>query len=283
MSSLVELTAKSFSLNTRSATNLPTTARLCAQSSSLISTAPLSDLPDIRNLLPGHRLDDVENLIIFWALDSSYNRDPQLIFPAATIAHYTIDPNDASKWMRAPSTHPVDQLIQYSSLCYPIRFDLGDHRHRFLQPSLDDPEYDPTQNYDPPLRHNTLTPPMVVEGEDNDSSRVWTESEVQDPLDSSLAPDFDDADDTSDPIPDLAPAEESIEDNILSDIEDHQVYLHSLEDDDISMHEPVPPRLLYQAERQLRPIPATIIVDLPGKRSIYSGRTTWVFQVILPE
>ena len=90
--------------------------------------------------------------------------------------------------MHAPFTHPIDQLIQYSSLYYPIRFDLGDHRHGFLQPSLDDPEYDPTKNYDPPPRHNTLTPPVVGEGEDDDSSRVWTEIEVQDPLDSSLAP-----------------------------------------------------------------------------------------------
>lgn len=57
-----------------------------------------------------------------------------------TIANYTIDPEDASKWMRAPyrelaaSDHTVDQLIAYSSLYYPIWFDLRDHRHRFLQP-----------------------------------------------------------------------------------------------------------------------------------------------------
>ena len=113
--------------------------------------------------------------------------------------------------------------------------------------------YDPTQNYDPPLRHITLTLPMVGEGEDDDSSHVWTEIEVQDLLDSSLAPIFQIPTTLMIPdlalskiqipttlmIPDLALAEESIEDDILSDIEDHQAYLHSLEDDDISMHEPV--------------------------------------------
>jgi len=65
--------------------------------------------------------------------------------------------------------------------------------------------YDPTQNYDSPLRHIILTLPVVGEGEDDDSSHVWTEIEVQDLLDSSLAPivygtfqdpDSDDADDS---------------------------------------------------------------------------------------
>lgn len=127
----------------------------------------LSNLPDMRNLLPGRRLDDIENLIAFWALDNSYNRDPQSIFPAVTIVTYTIDPDDASKWMRSPyreltpSDHSVDQLIAYSSLYYPIRFDLRDHCHQCLSPLLDDPEHDPHHYYDPPMRHATLTPPMV--------------------------------------------------------------------------------------------------------------------------
>lgn len=107
------------------------------------------------------------------------------------------------------------------------------------------------------MRHNTLTPPVAGKGDDDDTSRVWTEIEVQDPLDSSLAPivygtfqdsDSDNNDHTSDPLPDLIPAEEFIEQDILSDIEDHLDYLHKFQDDDIPMHEPVQ------------------LADLPGKR-----------------
>ena len=160
----------------------------------------------------------------------------------ATIASYSIDPHDATKWIRppyravVPFEHPVDQLIAYSNLYYPIGFDLRDHRHRFLQPLFDDPEYDPNLDYDPPMRHNTPTP-LEVEGADDDpTTRVWTEIEVIDPLDRSLVPiivrtsqDFETDDDDTDPISDiLQPANESVEDGASSDIADQQDDLQSV-------------------------------------------------------
>ena len=130
---------------------------------------PISHLHDLRDFLPGHRLNDIPNLIP----NNSYTRDPHSLFPAAAIASYSVNPADATKWIRPPyrevasSEHPVDQLIAYSNLYYPIRFDLRDHRHRFLQPLYDDPEDDPNLDFDPPMRHNT--PPSVqVEGADDD-------------------------------------------------------------------------------------------------------------------
>ena len=208
------------------------------------ANAPISHLPDIRAFLPGHRLDDIPNLIPFWALDNSYTRDPHSLFPAATIASYSIDPHDASKWIHppyhefAPSAHPVDQLIAYSNLYYLIRFDLRDHRHRFLQPLFVDREYDPNLDYDPPMRHNT--PPLVeVEGADDDpTTRAWTEIEIIDPLDPSLVPiivrtsqDFESSDDDTDPISDiLPPADESIEDDASSDVDDQQDDLQPQQD-----------------------------------------------------
>ena len=95
---------------------------------------------------------------------------------------------------------------------------------------FDDPEYDPNLDYDPPMRHNTLTP-LEVEGADDDpTTRVWTEIDVIDPLDPSLVPiivrtsqDFETDDDDTDPISDiLQPANESIEDGASSDIADQQ-------------------------------------------------------------
>jgi hypothetical protein len=118
---------------------------------------PISHLHDLRDFLTGHRLNDIPNLIP----NNSYTRDPHSLFPAATIASYSVNPADATNWIRPPyrevasSEHPVDQLIAYSNLYYPIRFDLRDHRHRFLQPLYDDPEYDPNLDFDPPMRHNT--------------------------------------------------------------------------------------------------------------------------------
>ena len=185
-------------------------------------------------------------------MDNSYTRDPNSFFPSATIASYSIDPDDASKWIRppyrelTPSEHPVDQLIAYSNLYYPIRFDLRDHRHRSLQPLFDDPEYDPNLNYDPPLRNNT-PPSVAVEGADDDpTTRVWTEIEVIDPLDPSLATiivrtsqNFESSDDDEDLISDiLPPAEDSLEDNASSDIDDPVEHLPSDQED-------VPPLIDY--------------------------------------
>lgn len=94
------------------------------------------------------------------------------------------------------------------------------------------------------------TPPVAEGADDDPTSRVWTEIEVIDPMDPSLAPiiirtsqDFESDDDNTDPISDiLRPAEESIEDDSSSDIADHQDYLQSDQDD-------VPP----QAEDHPRP------------------------------
>jgi hypothetical protein len=68
---------------------------------------PISHLHDLRDFLPGHRLSDIPNLIPFWALDNSYTRDPHSLFPAATIASYSVDPADAIKWIRPP----IDQFL----------------------------------------------------------------------------------------------------------------------------------------------------------------------------
>ena len=219
---------------------------------------PISHLHDLRAFLPGHRLDDIPYLIPFWALDNSYTREPHSLFPAALIASYTIDPNDASQWIRppyrdrAPSDNRVDQLIAYSHLYHPIRFDLRDNRHRSLQPLFDDPEYDPNLYYEPTMRHNT--PPLVeVEGADDDpTSRASNEIAVIDPLDPSLAPilvrtsqDFESSDDDDDLISNiLPPAEESIEDDTSSDIPENQDDPHSDQDD----------------------IPSPVLPDSQGKR-----------------
>ena len=107
------------------------------------------------------------------------------------------------------------------------------------------------------MRHNT--PPLVeVEGADDDpTTRVWTEIEVIDPLDSSLAPiivrtsqDFESDDDDTDPISDiLLPAEESIENDLQS------------------QQGSVP----QQAEHHPRPVFTPPYLTL------------WVFHVVLPE
>jgi hypothetical protein len=162
----------------------------------------------------------------------------------------------------APSQHPVDQLIAYSNLYYPIRFDLCDHRHRSLQPLFDDPEYDPNLDYDPPMRHDT-PPSVAVEGADDDpTARVWTEIEVIDPLDPSLvliivrtSKNCESSDDDNDLITDiLPPAEESIEDNVSSDIDDPADHLASDQED-------IPPLIDCPY-----PVPAPVVADLPGKR-----------------
>jgi len=120
---------------------------------------------------------------------------------------------------------------------------------------FDNPEYDPNLAYDPPMRHNT--PPSVeVEGAGDDpTTRVWTEIEVIDPLDPSLDTiivrtyqDFESSDDDNDLIYDILPP-------ASSDIADQQ-------DDLQSQQDTVPP----QADNHPRPVLASVIADLPGKR-----------------
>ena len=117
---------------------------------------------------------------------------------------------------------------------------------------FDDPEYDPNLDYDPPLRHDT-PPSVAVEGADDDpTTRVWTEIEVIDPLDPSLAiiivrtsQNFESSDDDDDLISDiLPPTEDSIEDNASSDIDNPVEHLPSDQEDVpplINYSSPVPP------------------------------------------
>jgi hypothetical protein len=231
------------------------------------ANAPISHLHDLRDFLPGHRLNDIPHLIPFWALDNSYTRDPHSLFPAATIASYSVD--HETNWIRPPyqnaasSEHPVDQLIAYSHLYHPIRFDLRDHRLRYLQPLFDDPEYDPTLIYDPPMRHNT--PPTVeVDGADDDpTTHGYNEIEVIDPLDPSLDPiivrtsqNFESSDDDDDLISDILPVvEESIDEDAYSDTADPHGDLQSQPD-----IVPTP------AESHFPPVLEPVVTDLSGKR-----------------
>ena len=112
------------------------------------------------------------------------------------------------------------------------------------------------------MRHDT-PPSVAVEGADDDpTNRVWTEIEVIDPLDPSLAliivqtsQNFESSDDDNDLISDiLPPAEESIKDNVSSYIDDPADHLPSDQDD-------IPALIDYPY-----PVPAPVVANLPGKR-----------------
>jgi hypothetical protein len=99
------------------------------------ANAPISH-PYICALLPGRRLNVIEHLIPFW-VDNSYTRDLNSLFPAATVASYSVDPHDARQWIRAsyrelaPSTHSLHTPL---SITRSVSI--------FFQPMLDDPDYD---------------------------------------------------------------------------------------------------------------------------------------------